>query len=71
MTDPYCSIARPVRELKHFEKQPIKAGEARTFVFRIDPMEELGFVDAEGRRFLEPGRFTLRVGGHQIDFTLE
>lgn len=71
VTDPWCSIARPVRELKHFEKQPIKAGEARTFVFRIDPMEELGFVDAEGRRFLEPGCFTLRVGGHQIDFTLE
>ena len=71
VTDPWCSIARPVRELKHFEKQPIKAGEARTFAFRIDPMEDLGFVDAAGRRFLEPGLFTLRVGGRRIDFTLE
>ena len=71
VTDPYCSIARPVRELKHFEKRMIAAGDAQRFEFRIDPMEELGFVDAEGRRFLEPGLFTLRVGGHQVGFTLE
>ncbi len=71
VTDPWCSIARPVRELKHFEKRMIGAGETQRFEFRIDPMTDLGFVDAEGRRFLEPGLFTLRVGGRKIDFTLE
>ena len=30
ISDPYCSITRPVKELKHFEKQLIKAGETKT-----------------------------------------
>lgn len=35
ISDPYCSITRPVKELKHFEKQLIKAGETKTFRFDI------------------------------------
>ena len=36
ISDPYCSITRPVKELRHFEKQLIKAGETKTFRFDID-----------------------------------
>ncbi len=36
ISDPYCSITRPVKELKHFEKQFIKVGETKTFRFDID-----------------------------------
>ena len=32
ISDPYCSITRPVKELKHFEKQLIKAGEYHILV---------------------------------------
>ena len=32
ISDPYCSITRPVKELKHFEKQFIKVGERRLSV---------------------------------------
>lgn len=71
ITDPYGSITRPVKELKHFEKQPIAAGETRKFTFEIDPMTDLGFVDATGRRFIEAGAFTLTVGGHTVGFRLE
>ncbi|MBP3482929.1 MAG: DUF4886 domain-containing protein [Alistipes sp.] len=71
ITDPYCSITRPVRELKHFEKRMIKAGEVQTFTFDIDPMEDLGFVDGTGRHFIEGGKFTLGVGEHKTDFILE
>ena len=35
ISDPYCSITRPVKELKHFEKQFIKVGETKTFRFDI------------------------------------
>ena len=71
VTDPWCSIARPVRELKHFEKRMIGAGETQRFLFEIDPLTDLGFVDGRGHRFLEPGLFTLQVGGRSVDFTLE
>lgn len=37
ISDPYCSITRPVKELKHFEKQFIKVGETKTFPFRHRP----------------------------------
>lgn len=55
ISDPYCSITRPVKELKHFEKQFIKAGETKTFRFDIDLERDFGFVNEDGKRFLEAG----------------
>ena len=55
ISDPYCSITRPVKELKHFEKQLIKAGETKTFRFDIDLERDFGFVNEDGKRFLEAG----------------
>lgn len=59
--DPYSSIARPVKELKFFEKRLIKAGESETFTFEIDPLRDLGFVNGEGERFLERGEYHIIV----------
>ena len=59
--DPYSSIARPVKELKFFEKRLIKAGESETFTFEIDPLRDLGFVNGEGDRFLEKGEYHIIV----------
>lgn len=42
ISDPYCSITRPVKELKHFEKQFIKVGETKTFRFDIDLERDFG-----------------------------
>ncbi len=61
VSDPACRITRPERELKHFEKQLIRAGESRTFRFEIDPARDLSFVDADGRRFLENGEYFIQV----------
>lgn len=33
----YTEVSRPVKELKLFDKQPIKAGQSHTFVFNIVP----------------------------------
>ncbi len=59
--DPVCTISRPVKELKHFEKQLIKAGDTKTFRFEVDLERDFGFVDATGKRFLEPGEYQIIV----------
>ena len=66
ISDPACRITRPNKELKHFEKQLIKAGETKTFRFEIDPMRDLSFVDADGQRFLEPGEYYIMVDGQKV-----
>lgn len=69
--DPYCSIARPVKELKHFEKRLIRAGESCTFTFEIDPLRDLGFVDGNGERFVEPGDYYIIVKDQKVKIVLE
>lgn len=70
LSDPTASISRPVRELKHFEKQFIPAGESRVFRFEIDPVRDLSFPDHTGKRLLENGAFYLHVNGQKVKFEL-
>lgn len=55
------SIARPIKELKRFERVTLKAGESRTVRFEL-PVAELAFYGAEGYG-VEPGKFRLWVAG--------
>ena len=64
--DPYSHITRPVKELKHFEKKLIKAGESTTFRFEIDPLRDLGFVNREGKRYLDKGEYRIMVGDQSV-----
>ena len=68
VSDPSCSIARPVRELKHFEKKLIKAGETVDFFFNIDKINDLGFVNGQGDSFFEGGSFAIVAGDRSIEF---
>ena len=70
ISDPYCSITRPVKELKHFEKQLIKAGETKTFRFDIDMERDFGFVNEDGKRFLEAGEYHILVQGQTVKIEL-
>lgn len=70
ISDPYCSITRPVKELKHFEKQLIKAGETKTFRFDIDLERDFGFVNEDGKRFLEAGEYHILVQGQTVKIGL-
>ncbi len=70
ITDPVASITRPVKELKFFEKENLKAGEKRTFKFEIDPMRDLSFPDANGVRRLESGDFYVTINDQKIKFEL-
>lgn len=68
VSDSSCSIARPVKELKYFEKKLIKAGETVEFVFAMDKVASLGYVDSEGNEFFEGGTFVIAAGDKSLRF---
>ena len=70
ITDPYSTITRPVKELKYFEKQTIRAGETRTFRFEVDLLRDLGFIDGDGKRFLEKGTYYVQVKDKKVKLEL-
>lgn len=70
ISDPYCSITRPVRELKHFEKKTLKPGETAVMEFNINPWRDLSYVNAEGKRFLEAGEYNVIINGKKITLNL-
>ncbi|HYD53543.1 MAG TPA: glycoside hydrolase family 3 N-terminal domain-containing protein [Gemmatimonadaceae bacterium] len=65
LRDDVASVTRPVRELKGFERVTLRAGERRTVRFVLRP-DALAFHDADLRRVIEPGTFTLWVGGSSV-----
>ncbi|WP_310398142.1 glycoside hydrolase family 3 N-terminal domain-containing protein [Hymenobacter sp.] len=68
LTDEVARVARPVRLLKHFEKQLFAAGQTRELNFSIDPLRDLSYPDGQGRPQLEDGWYTLRVGTQSARF---
>ena len=64
--DPYSHITRPIKELKYFEKKLIKAGESVTFRFEINPLRDLGFVNREGKKYLDKGEYRIMVGDQSV-----
>ena len=64
--DPYSHITRPVKELKYFEKKLIKTGESVTFRFEINPLRDLGFVNREGKKYLDKGEYRIIVGDQSV-----
>jgi beta-glucosidase len=69
--DEVASLSRPIRDLKYYEKQLIKPGEAKTFSFTINPVKHLGFPNAKNEQQLEDGYFTLMVGNLKTRFKLD
>ncbi|WP_197274009.1 beta-glucosidase family protein [Hymenobacter sp. DG25A] len=68
LTDEVGRIARPVRLLKHFDKQVFTPGQSREMTFIINPRQHLSYPDAQSRPQLENGYFTLRVGDQTARF---
>lgn len=70
-----ASVVRPVKELKVFKKIMLKAGETKAVSFTLTK-NDLSFFDANGNTILEPGKFSVFVGGNskdvkQADFELK
>jgi beta-glucosidase len=57
-----ASLTRPVRELKGFERIPLKPGEKQAITFEV-PAKALGFFNEAGEFIVEPGKFHVWVGG--------
>ena len=64
--DIYASVARPVKELKAFERVFIKAGETKTVSMKVNE-ESLTYFDSEGHIVFEPGDFDIMVGPNSRD----
>ncbi len=59
--DVVASMARPIKELKAFQKIHIKQGETKTVTMRLT-REDLTFYDGRGNKVFEPGDFKLEIG---------
>jgi beta-glucosidase len=62
LRDDAASVARPVRALKGFHRLTLQPGETRTVTLTLRP-NDLALYDMTMRKVVEPGWFTVFVGG--------
>jgi beta-glucosidase len=60
--DDVASITRPVRQLRGFQRVSLAPGESTTVGFDLG-FDDLAMLDADMQRVVEPGTFTVFVGG--------
>lgn len=66
-----CSVPRPEKELKGYEKISLKPGEKQRVTIKLDE-EAFHFYDVTKHRFVvEPGAFDILVGGSSADLPLK
>ncbi len=67
--DELASIARPVKELKGFQRVALEAGERKTLTFKLHAAL-FAFPDADMKETTEPGLFRIMVGSSSKDIRL-
>lgn len=67
--DVLASVARPIQELRGFERVALGPGAARRVTFPL-PAASLTLLDQAGKRAVEPGSFRIMVGGSSRDIRL-
>lgn len=68
LTDEKTSTPRPIRQLEGFERIMLRPGESKVVEFNLDP-RQLSIINNKNQRVIEPGWFTIAVGGKQPGFT--
>lgn len=63
------SVARPVKELKGFQRVSLAVNETKTVVFVVTP-EQLSMFDKRMKWGVEPGIFELQIGSSSADIRL-
>jgi len=58
------SPGAPLRALEGFERVHLAPGESRHLTFRLEP-RDLSLVTEQGEHVVEPGSYTVFVGGSQ------
>ncbi|MGN6530361.1 MAG: glycoside hydrolase family 3 C-terminal domain-containing protein, partial [Ginsengibacter sp.] len=69
ITDLLSSVARPVMELKGFQRVKLLPGEEKEIVFTITP-DLLSMLNAEMKMVVEPGDFRIMIGASSRDIRL-
>lgn len=64
--DDEASVTRPVIELKRFQRVTLAPGEQRTIRFELTP-DDLALWNAQMKRVVEPGTFTISAGPNSVD----
>jgi len=67
--DVLASVARPVLELKGFQRVALQPGEQRQLTFTVEP-DALRMLDANMKWIVEPGVFRILVGASSKDIRL-
>src|SRR5262245_36519097 len=68
VTDVAASVPTPIRSLAGIKRIFLKPGEKQTVSFTLDA-GRMTVIDDKGKRVVEPGEFTVSVGGKQPGFT--
>jgi beta-glucosidase len=58
----------PIHQLAGFARVPLQPGQSQTLCFTLQP-EQFSCVTEDGRRFIEPGHYSIMVGGGQPGYS--
>ena len=67
LTDEKASTPRPIRQLEGFSRINLKPGESKVIEFKLEP-RQFSIINNKNKRVIEPGYFTVAVGGKQPGF---
>lgn len=67
VSDPVCSVMRPVKELKGFKKISLKPGESQRITLDIPVSSFAFYSEAQSQFVVEPGEFILQLGASASD----
>ena len=68
LTDEKASTPRPIRSLEGFKRISLKKGESQIVSFTLEP-RQLSMINDKDKQVVEPGFFTVAIGGEQPGFT--
>ncbi len=69
LRDEVASISPPGKRVKRFAKISLAPGQTKTLTFRLN-REDFSFIGADNKPTVEPGDFTVLIGGLSDKFTL-
>ena len=64
--DDYSNTTRPIKELKRFQRIHLEKGESKSLSFYLNK-DDLAYYNHKAEYVLEPGSFTVMVGGSSLD----
>jgi beta-glucosidase len=68
LNDEKASTPRPVRQLEGFRRITLNPGESKVVDFILEP-RQFSIINKRDKRVIEPGYFTISVGGKQPGYT--